>query len=123
MPTLDPDRLVFLDETWATTNMAPRYGRAPRGQRALDAVPHGHWKITTFVGAMRAEGFVAPLVVDGAINGETFRAYVEQFLAPALKRGDVVVMDNLSSQEVTGIRAAIEARGAALLYPRPPRRT
>lgn len=116
MPSLDPARLVFLDETWATTNMAPRYGRAPRGQRALDAVPHGHWKTTTFVGAMRTEGFVAPLVVDGAINGETFRAYVEQMLAPTLSRGDTVIMDNLSSHKVAGIREAIERAGATLLY-------
>ena len=115
-PNLEPARLVFLDETWAATNMAPRYGRAPRGQRALDAIPHGHWKTTTFVGAMRASGFVAPLVVDGAINGATFRAYVEQFLAPALRPGDVVVMDNLSSHKVAGVRAAIESAGATLLY-------
>lgn len=96
--------------------MAPRYGRAPRGERALDAVPHGHWKTTTFVGAMRAEGFVAPLVLDGAINGATFLAYVRQFLAPALKPGDTVVMDNLSSHKVAGVREAIEAVGARLLY-------
>jgi transposase len=122
MPQRDASRLVFLDETWATTNMAPRYGRAPRGQRALDATPHGRWKTTTFVGAMRAEGFVAPLVLDGAINGATFRAYVEQMLAPSLAPGDVVVMDNLSSHKVTGVREAIEARGAALLClpPYPP---
>lgn len=107
---------MFLDETWATTNMAPRYGRAPRGKRALDAVPHGHWKTTTFVGAMRAEGFVAPLVLDGAVNGATFLAYVRQFLAPALKPGDTVVMDNLSSHKVAGVREAIEAVGARLLY-------
>jgi len=113
---LDPARLVFLDETWATTNMAPRYGRAPRGQRALDAVPHGHWKTTTFVGAMGAEGFVAPLVLDGAVNGTSFLAYVQQFLAPALRPGDVVVMDNLSSHKVAGVREAVEAAGATLRY-------
>ena len=107
---------MFLDETWASTNMAPRYGWAPRGERALDAVPHGHWKTTTFVGAMRAEGFVAPLVLDGAINGPAFRAYVEQMLAPALRPGDTVVMDNLSSHKVTGVREAVEAAGAKLLY-------
>lgn len=116
MPTLDARHLVFLDETWATTNMAPRYGRAPRGQRALDATPHGHWKTTTFVGAMRADGFIAPLVLDGAINGAIFRAYVEQMLAPALAPGDVVVMDNLSSHKVAGVREAVEAAGATLLY-------
>lgn len=115
-PGLDASRLVFLDETWASTNMAPRYGRAPRGARALDAVPHGHWQTTTFVGALRAEGFIAPLVLDGAINGETFRAYVRQMLAPALRPGDVVVMDNLSSHKVAGVREAIEAVGATLLY-------
>ncbi len=116
MPSWDASRLVFLDETWATTNMARRYGRAPRGERALDAVPHGHWHTTTFVGALRADGIVAPLVLDGPINGPTFRAYVEQFLAPALRLGDVVIMDNLSSHKVGGVREAIEAAGAALLY-------
>ena len=73
-PSLDPASLVFLDETWAATNMARRYGRAPRGQRALDAVPHGHWKTTTVVAALRADGITAPLVLDGAINGESFLA-------------------------------------------------
>ena len=84
-PNLDPGRLAFLDETWATTNMARRYGRAPRGERALRAVPHGHWRITTVVAALRAEGNAAPSVFDGAINGEGFLAYVRQFLAPALR--------------------------------------
>lgn len=107
---------MFLDETWATTNMAPRYGRAPRGERALDAVPHGHWRTTTFLGALRAEGFVAPLVLDGAVNGASFLAYVRQMLAPALRPGDVVVMDNLSSHKVAGVREAVEAAGATLLY-------
>ncbi len=96
--------------------MAPRYGRAPRGRRALDALPHGHWKTTSFVGAPRAEGFVAPLVLDGAINGETFKAYVRQMLAPAPRPGDVVVMDNLSSHKVAGVREAIEPAGAELRY-------
>ena len=107
---------MFLDETWATTNMARRYGRAPRGQRVLDAVPHGHWRTTTVIAALRAEGVVAPLVFDGAIDGQSFLAYAERFLAPALRPGDVVVMDNLGSHKVAGVREAIEARGATLLY-------
>ena len=107
---------MFLDETWATTNMARRYGRAPRGQRVLDAVPHGHWRTTTVIAALRAEGVVAPLVFDGAIDGQSFLAYAEQFLAPALRPGDVVVMDNLGSHKVAGVREAVEARGATLLY-------
>ena len=107
---------MFLDETWAATNMARRYGRAPRGQRVLDAVPHGHWRTTTVIAALRAEGVVAPLVFDGAIDGQSFLAYAEQFLAPALRPGDVVVMDNLGSHKVAGVREAIEARGATLLY-------
>ena len=115
-PSLDPASLVFLDETWAATNMARRYGRAPRGQRALDAVPHGHWKTTTVVAALRADGIAAPLVLDGAINGESFLAYVRQFLAPALRPGDVLVMDNLPSHKVAGVREAIEAAGATLRY-------
>jgi transposase len=107
---------VFLDETWATTNMARRYGRAPRGQRVLDAVPHGHWRTTTVIAALRAEGVVAPLVFDGAIGGQSFLAYAEQFLAPALRPGDVVVMDNLPSHKVAGVREAVEAAGATLRY-------
>lgn len=96
--------------------MARRCGRAPRGERLVAAVPHGHWKTSTVVAALRAGGLTAPLVVDGAMNGEVFRAYVEQVLAPTLKPGDIVIMDNLGSHKVAGVRAAIEARGARLLY-------
>ncbi len=113
---LDPARLVFPDETWATTNMARRHGRAPRGRRVVDAVPHGHWRTTTVVAALRAEGIVAPLVLDGAVDGPAFLAYVERFLAPALRPGDVVVMDNLGSHKVAGVREAVEAAGATLRY-------
>ena len=109
-------RLVFLDETWATTNMARRYGRAPRGERVIASVPHGHWKTSTFVAGLREDAITAPLVIDGAMNGETFRAYIEQFLAPTLAHGDIVIMDNLSSHKVAGVREAIEARGASLIY-------
>jgi transposase len=107
---------VFIDETWATTAMARRYGRAPRGARVVAAVPHGHWKTTTFLAALRHDGLSAPCVFDGAINGVRFRAYVEQGLAPPLRPGDIVVMDNLSAHKVQGVREAIEARGAELLY-------
>jgi transposase len=115
-PHLDPDRLVFIDETWATTNMTCRYGRAPRGQRLVAAVPHGYWKISTFVAGLRTTGLTAPLVVDGAINGDIFTAYVEQVLAPTLRPGDIVILDNLASHKVAGVREAIEARGASLTY-------
>jgi transposase len=109
-------KLVFLDETWAKTNMTRTHGYAPRGQRLADAAPHGHWHTTTFVGALRVDGFIAPLVVDGAVNGELFRAYVEQQLVPALRAGDVVVMDNLGSHTVAGVRRAIEGAGCRLLF-------
>ncbi len=115
-PRLDSAHLVFIDETWATTNMTRPRGRCRRGDRLVAAVPHGHWKTSTFVAALRLKGLAAPLVLDGAINGEAFRAYVEQFLAPTLAPGDIVVMDNLSSHKVAGVREAIEARGAALMY-------
>ena len=85
---------------------------ARRGQRLVAAVPHGHWKTTTFIGALRAEGLTAPAVFDGAINGESFLAYVEQVLVPTLRPGDIVVLDNLSSHKVDGVQAAIEAAGA-----------
>jgi transposase len=116
MPALDPDRSVFLDETWAKTDMARAAGYAPRGERLVEAVPHGHWHTTTFAGGLRADGFAAPVVTAGAVNGELLRAYVEQQLAPALRPGDVVVTDNLGSHEVAGVREAVEAAGASVLY-------
>ena len=113
---LDPQRLVFIDETWASTNMARRYGRAPRGQRLRMSVPHRHWKTTTFVAALRLTGMTAPMVLDGPINGLAFQAYVDQLLVPELKPGDVVVMDNLGSHKGVSVRNSIEAAGARLLY-------
>ena len=107
---------MFIDETWATTTMARRYGRARRGARVVAAVPHGHWKTTTFLAARRHNGMTAPCVFEGAINGARFLAYVEQALVPTLRPGDVVVLDNLSAHKVAGVRAAIEAAGAELLY-------
>lgn len=109
-------QLVFVDETWATTNMARRYGRSPRGQRMVSSVPHGHWQTSTFVAGLRHDGIMAPCVLDGAINGRSFRAWVEQFLAPTLRSGDVVVLDNLSSHKVDGVRQAIEVRGATIRH-------
>lgn len=96
--------------------MARRYGRAPRGQRCLASVPHGHWLTTTFVAGLRHDGLVAPCVLDGPIDGQSFRAWIEQFLAPTLRPGDTVIMDNLGSHKVDGVRQAIEAVGAHLLY-------
>jgi transposase len=111
-----PDQLVFLDETWTTTSMVRLYGRSPRGRRLVDAVPHGHWKISTFIGALRADGMIAPCVVDGSVDGDMFLAYIEQVLVVELKVGDIVVMDNLPAHKVAGVRAAIETAGAKLLY-------
>src|SRR5829696_2400244 len=113
---LDPARLVFIDETWASTNMARRYGRAPRGQRLRAGVPHGHWKTTTFVAGLRLTGLVAPFVLDGPINRDAFEVYAEKVLVPELSPGDVVVMDNLSSHKGPNVRALIEKAGAILLY-------
>ena len=96
--------------------MTRRYGRALRGARLVAKVPHGHWKTTTFVGALRLTGFTAPLVIDGPMNGQLFLAYVQQQLAPTLQPGDVVVMDNLPAHKVTGVRQAIEAVGARVVY-------
>lgn len=115
-PDLDPDRLVFIDETWASTNMARTRGRALRGERLRAAIPHGHWKTTTFVAGLRNTGMVAPMVLDGPINGIAFQTYVDQVLVPELRPGDIVVMDNLGSHKSAGIRASIEAAGASLLY-------
>jgi len=116
MTGLDVERYVFLDETATTTNMTRLRGRSPRGARLVDKTPYGHWKSTTFVAALRASGFTAPLVVDGPLDGPTFLAYVRQQLVPTLRAGDVVVMDNLSVHKVAGVREAIEAVGARLVY-------
>ena len=107
---------MFLDETWAKTNMTRARGRALVGTRLIAKVPHGHWKTTTFLAALRTTGLTAPLVVDGALNGDVFRAYVEQQLAPTLHQGDIVVMDNLNVHKVAGVRTAIESRGAEVWY-------
>jgi transposase len=113
---LDPERLIFFDETWASTNMARLRGRAPKGERLRAGIPHGHWKTTTFVAGLRLTGMVAPMVLDGPINRDAFLSYVEQVLMPSLSKGDIVVMDNLGSHKVKGVREMIEAKGASLLY-------
>lgn len=113
---LDPRRLVFIDETWIKTNMAPLRGWAPKGKRLRAFAPHGHWRTLTFLGALRCDRLVAPCLFDGPINGECFRAYVEQQLAPALKAGDIVVMDNLGSHKSAAIRQIIRAAGARLWF-------
>jgi transposase len=115
-PALEPGRLVFVNETGAATDMARRYGRCPRGERLVCSVPWGHWKTTTFVAALRLGEIAAPCVLDGPMDGESFRAYVQQFVVPILRPGDIVVMDNLASHKVAGIREAIEAAGAELRY-------
>ncbi len=112
----DAARLVFIDETAANTKMARLNGRCARGERLVGRVPHGHWKTITFVGALRCNGMTAPLVVDGPMTGPAFLSYVEQCLAPTLKRKDIVAMDNLPTHKVPGVREAIEARGARLRY-------
>ena len=116
MLDLDPRRLVFLDETAANTKMTRLYGRARRGQRVVGRAPHGHWKTTTFLAALRHDGLSAPLVVDGPMNADVFLAYVQQHLAPTLSEGDVVIMDNLAAHKRAGVREAIAARGASLVY-------
>jgi transposase len=113
---LDPAKLVFIDETGLSTKMARLRGRAPRGERCRAGVPHGHWKTTTFTGALRLTGMTAPFVYDGAMNGNVFLAYVEQVLVPSLSEGDIVVMDNLPAHKAAGVSEAIEAAGANLLY-------
>jgi transposase len=113
---VDPARLVFIDETWAKTNMAPLRGWAPRGERLKAKAPFGHWNTMTFLAALRCDRIDAPWVLDGPINGKAFRTYVEQVLAPTLHPGDVVIMDNLSSHKAPAIRAAIRAAGAKLFF-------
>jgi transposase len=112
---LDPAKLVFIDETWAKTNMTRLRGRAPVGERLIDKVPHGHWKTTTLIAALDCRGMRCSTVVDGAVNGDVFAAFVEQVLTPTLTPGDVVVMDNLSSHKGERVRERIESRGATRL--------
>lgn len=113
---LDPERLVFIDETGASTKMARLYGRSARGSRCIAAIPHGHWKTTTFVGGLRTGGMTAPMVLDGPMDGQAFLAYVEQVLVPTLVPGDIVVLDNLPAHKPSGVRKAIEAAGAELRF-------
>jgi transposase len=108
--------LVFIDETGASTKMARRYGRAHRGKRCRAPVPQGHWKTTTFVGALRLGGMTAPMVLDGAMHGAAFLAYGEQVLVPTLAPGDIVIMDNLPAHKPTAVRLAIERAGAELRF-------
>jgi transposase len=115
-PRLDPKRLVFIDETSVSTTITRLYGRALQGQRLVQKVLHGNWKTTTFIAALRHDRVTAPFLLEGAMNGEMFKAYVEQILAPTLKRGDIVFMDNVSVHKVAGVREAIEGRGAILVY-------
>ena len=113
---LDPERLVFIDETWASTKMARTHGRCPRGLRLRMSVPHGHWKTTTFIAGLRRSGMIAPFVFDGPVNREVFEVYAEHVLLPELRPGDIVVMDNLGSHKGPGVRAIIEGAGASLLF-------
>jgi hypothetical protein len=115
-PRIAIGRLVFIDETWTKTNMAPLRGWCRKGQRLVAHVPHGHWKTTTFVAALRHDRIDAPCVFDGPINGESFLNYVEQTLAPTLKPDDIVIMDNLGSHKSDAVRAAISGTGARLFF-------
>src|ERR1700731_3990664 len=113
---IGPERLVFIDETWTKTNMAPLRGWAARGARLIAKVPHGHWKTLTFVAALRHDRIEAPFVLDGPINGECFKTYVEKVLVPTLAPGDLVILDNLGSHKGKAIRRAIRAAGAKLFF-------
>jgi transposase len=113
---VEPERLVFIDETWTKTNMAPLRGWAPCGERLIAKVPHRRWKTTTFLAALRHDRLDAPWLLEGPIDGESFRTYVEHVLAPALHPGDIVVMDNLGSHKSKAVRQLIRAAGAKLFF-------
>jgi transposase len=115
-PRSDARRLIFIDETWAKTNMTRLRGRAPRGQRLIGKTPHGHWKTTTLIAALGIDGVRCSTVVDGAVNRDVFEAFVEQVLVPELREGDVVVLDNLSSHKSVRTRTLIERAGARLVF-------
>jgi putative transposase len=113
---IDPKRLIFIDETWTKTNMAPLRGWGPRGQRVIGKAPFGHWRTMTFIAALRQDEITAPCLFDGPINGEVFLAWVQQSLAPTLRPGEVVIMDNLGSHRGKAVRDAIRKTGARLLF-------
>jgi transposase len=113
---LDPTRLVFIDETWAKTNMTRRHGRSRRGTRLVAHTPLGRWRTLTFLAALRCDRIDAPCVIDGPINGQSFLAYVEQILVPSLRSGDIVIIDNLGSHKGKAVRQAIRAAGAKLFF-------
>lgn len=115
-PTLDVTKLVFLDETGASTNMTRTRGRAPQGERCVASVPHGHWKTTTFMAGLRDNDITAPMVLDGPMDGEAFLVYVRTCLCPTVHTGDIVIADNMLSHKVAGVREAIEVAGAPLRY-------
>jgi len=115
-PRIDPDRLVFIDETWTKTNMAPLRGWALKGQRLPQKAPFGHWNTMTFLAALRRDRIEAPWLLDGPINGERFRIYVEKVLVPTLAKGDIVIMDNLGSHKGKAVRQAIRQAGAKLIF-------
>src|SRR5258708_25910239 len=113
---IEPERRVVIDETWTKTNMAPLRGWAPRGERLITKVPHGRWKTTTFLAALRHDRIEAPWLLEGPIDGESFRTYVEKVLAPTLREGDIVIMDNLGSHKGKAVRQLIRAAGAKLFF-------
>jgi transposase len=113
---IDPARLVFIDETWAKTNMTRRYGRCRRGERLVAKVPHGRWRTLTFLAALRADRITAPWVLDGPINGECFRTYIERVLLPTLTPGDIVIIDNLGSHKGAAVRRTLRAVGVKLFF-------
>lgn len=115
-PDLDPQRLVFIDETSLSTKMARLRGRALRGERCRAGVPHGHWKTTTFTGALRTNGLSAPFVHDGAMNGVVFQTYIERVLVPTLRPGDIVILDNLPAHRMPGARRPVEQAGASMVF-------
>lgn len=115
-PFIDPEALVFLDETGVNTKMARLYGWAPVGERCRDAAPFGHWKTMTFIAGLRLTGMTAPWVLDGAMDGDAFCIYVREVLGPTLRRGDVVVLDDLPAHKVVGVREAIAERRAQIFY-------
>ena len=115
-PLLKPQRLVFIDETAVTTKMVRHYGRSPRGARLVAKVPHGHWKTMTFIAGLRVDGLTAPYVIDGAMDGPAFLAYIEDVLAPTLAKGDIVFMDNVRTHKIDGVAGALKAVGANVRF-------